>query len=112
MNTPKIHSLLVALLMALTLVGCSKPDMPVSVSFRPALLDNSLVARFRNKSDRHLTVVVKFENRTLNQQMSSYIVLGPRETKEIGWLEGWAFMSGEYITMSHEDYSTKTVRVP
>ena len=112
MNTPKIHSLLLGVLVALALVGCSKPEMPVSVSYRTALLDSSLVAQFHNNSDRHLTVVVKFENRTLNQQKDGYIGLAPRETKEIGWVEGWKFMSGEYITMSHEDYATRTVRMP
>ena len=86
--------------------------MPVSVTYRKAMLDNSLVAQFNNNSDRYLTVVLKFENKTLNQEKSGFIELAPRETKEIGWAEGWKFMSGEYITLSHEDYSTRTVRMP
>ena len=86
--------------------------MPISVSYRAAQFDNSLVARFHNNSDRHLSIVMKFENRTLNQQKSGYIDIAPQQTIEIGWAEGWKFMSSEYITMTHEDYSTKTLRIP
>jgi ABC-type uncharacterized transport system auxiliary subunit len=111
-KTLQIFSLFLMLLIALTLLGCSKPNMPISVTYRKAVFDNSLVAQFNNNSDRYLTIILKFENKTLKQERSGFIEIAPRETKEIGWAEGWKFMSGEYITISHEDYATETVRMP
>lgn len=111
-NPSTLLSLFCAFLAAFVLAGCSKPEMPVVVTYRKAMLDNSLVAQFHNNSERYLTVVVKFENRTLNQQKSGYIKIGPRENVEIGWTDGWKFMSGEYITLTHEDYNTQVVRIP
>jgi hypothetical protein len=90
----------------------AKPPMPVSVSFRTATFGSGLVAQFKNTSSRYLTVVLYFENRTLHQSTNGYIELTPLDMKEIGWAEGWKFMSGEYIVVSHEDYSTLSVRVP
>ncbi len=103
---------LLVLLAVLGFTGCSKPAMPVSVTSREATLDKSLVAQFRNNSNRHLTVLVRFENKTLGQVKDGYIEIAPLETKEIGWMEGWKFMSGEYVTLAHEDYAAQTVRVP
>lgn len=103
---------LLALLIALGLAGCSKPDMPVSITWREAKLDSSLVAQFRNNSNRHLAVMTRFENKTLNQTKEGYLELPPMETIEIGWMEGWKFMSGEYLTLAHEDYKTLSVRMP
>ena len=111
-NALRFISPFLALFLALGLTSCSKPSMPVSISFRPAKLDSSLVGQFKNNSNRYLTIVLTFENKTLNQRKKGYIELPPMSTKEIGWQEGWSFMSGEYVTISHEDYSTKKERVP
>ena len=103
---------LMLVMAAISFTSCSKPSMPVSISFRGAALDQSLVAQFRNNSNRYLTIVAQFENKTLNQVKNGYIELPPMQTKEFGWMEGWKFMSGEYITVTHEDYASQTVRVP
>ena len=103
---------LLGLFLMIALAGCSKPEVPVTVTFRTSPFSNGLVAQFHNNSNRHLAVVLDFQNKTLHQEKNGYIEIEPSATKEIGWLEGWKFMSGETITISHEDYSTVTLRVP
>jgi hypothetical protein len=110
-HTGPIVSLLLTIIIAPLLMSC-KPAMPITVSFRTALLNNSLVAQFHNNSNRYLTLVVVLENKTLNQREERQIDLGPLETKEIGWAEGWKVMSGEYITVLQDDYSSLKVRAP
>jgi hypothetical protein len=103
--------LFVVFVFVMMLISCN-PEMPISVTYREALFDKSLVAQFHNNSDRYLIVLVKLENKTLSETKNGKLELAPRETKEIGWAEGWKFVSGEYITITHEDYSVKTVRAP
>jgi hypothetical protein len=104
--------LLFALIGALAIAGCSKPDMPVSVSFRKARLDASLVAQIHNNSDASIKVVVEASSRTTGGSKKEEMIIGGRKTKEFGWAEGWRFVSGENIRVHHADYADLNVTVP
>lgn len=100
-------------------VEATKPAMPISVSFRRPLLDqidgassDGLVAIFTNQTGRDLGVRIILKNKMFAQQKSYMIILPPHRSKELGWLEGWKFLSGEYITIEHEDYGNLQTRVP
>ena len=88
------------------------PKVPVQVTFREAAFGKGYVAQFKNETGRHLAVAMVLENATLKQRRESQIQLTPKGTTEYGWLEGWSFVSSEVITLSHEDYSPVSVRVP
>ncbi len=89
----------------------AKPDMPVSVSIREALMGNGLVAQFTNNSNRYIAVVATFTNPTTNQSVTARIDISPNDTKEIGHLEGWAFSSGDQILLEHNDYRSSRITV-
>ncbi|MCE9563351.1 MAG: hypothetical protein K8U57_15020 [Planctomycetes bacterium] len=89
-----------------------RPDLPVRVTLRPAANGKSLVAQYRNDSAKYLTVQVVLWNPTLGESKSGSLNIGPKGVTEHGWLEGWAYRSGETITISHADYETAELVVP
>jgi hypothetical protein len=107
-----IVGLLFALIGTLAITGCSKPDMPVSVSFRKAKLDASLVAQIHNNSDTSMKIVVEASSRTTGGTKKEEMVIGGKKTKEFGWAEGWRFVSGESIRIHQADYADLKVTVP
>ena len=89
----------------------AKPDMPISVSMREALIGDGLVAQFTNNSNRFIAVVATFTNPTTNQHLTARLDISPNSTKEIGHLEGWTFVSGDQILLEHNDYKPSNVTV-
>jgi len=89
-----------------------KPAIPVQVQYRKAILNPSLVARFTNRSNRNLAFLATFENPTLNEVKKFEISLNAGVFRDIGHLEGWAFHSGDKITLHHADYSDERVTLP
>ena len=107
---------LVTVVVLLSAAGCSgtasKPKMPVQITFRQAALGQGYVLQLKNESTRHLAVAVVLENKTLNERQEGYLEIAPAGQTEHGWLQGWKFVSGETITLSHEDYQDLQARVP
>jgi hypothetical protein len=109
--------LLVIVTAAAVLPHLLKPDLPVAVTFRRASVSNKgYVAQFSNGSGRYLAVRAQFENTTMKQKVERGIELPPERNArwpvEVGWQEGWKFVSGETIHITHEDYRSLTVIVP
>lgn len=111
-NREKLLGLLFALIFGLGFTGCSKPELPVAVSFRNAVLDKSLVAQFHNNSDTTMKVVVEMSSRTTDQSKKAELVIGGKAMTEVGWAEGWRFVSGESIRIHHSDYRDVKIKVP
>ena len=107
-----VLGLLFTLIGTLAITGCSKPAMPVSVSFRKAVLDNSIVARIHNNSDATMKIVVEVSSRTTGESKKAELVIGGKTMSEVGWAEGWRFVSGESIRIHHADYGDVQVTVP
>ena len=76
-----------------------RPSLPITLASRPAMFGEGLVVQFKNESDRHLVFKLVLQNKTLDEKKVDSISLGPRQMKEIGWAEGWQFMSSETVTM-------------
>lgn len=90
----------------------ARPELPIEIHYREALLGPGLVAIFKNTSDRHLAVVATFYNPTLQKEGNYRLDLAPQVTQEVGHSEGWAFASGDTIKIVHNEYKTKTVELP
>ncbi len=90
----------------------ARPEMPVDLNYRSALMGPGLVIVMKNTSARHLSVVATFLNPTLNKEESYRIDISPRSVKEIGHAEGWAFFSGDVIKIIHNEYKTKLIKLP
>jgi len=89
-----------------------KPELPIEVTFRPSIGRGSLVAQYRNRSDKYLALSVKITNTTVGQSNRITVSLGPNQMYEHGWVEGWSYASGEKIEISHADYEPMELRVP
>lgn len=93
--------------------AAAAPDLPLKVSFRKAKLNDSLVARFTNtSSDKFLTAIITFKNSTFNQVKQRKLSVGPGNTAEVGWAQGWKFMSGETIKIESVGFAALGVTVP
>jgi hypothetical protein len=92
--------------------GAGKSKVPVVVSYRDSLLSDGLVAIFINQTSNRLTISYKFENKALGEVKEGAIDIKPNAKVEIGWLEGWNFVSGDTITVSHHNYRSFTTRIP
>ena len=105
---------LIVLMALLCLVGSltASPRVPVIVTIRDSMVGQGKVAIFSNQSSSRLTVSVECENQRVGDKRSFNIDLEPNGTFEVGWLEGWTFVSGETITISHPDYRSSTYFVP
>jgi len=88
------------------------PEMPIDVTYREAYMGDGLVAQFTNTSGKHLSVVVALHNTSIDYDKSYRLDLAPWETKELGHFEGWAFASGDTISVLSSQYKTKNVRMP
>ena len=75
----------------------SKPELPVSVSFRNAILGSGLVAQFKNNSGAALEVVLTLRRPATNTYQSEVLELRSTGVTEIGPLEGWTFVAGQDI---------------
>ena len=76
-----------------------KPELPVRVTFRPSIGGGSLVAQYRNTSSTYLTVVVTLRNATVADAQRVTLNIGPNQTTEHGWAEGWSYRTGETISI-------------
>jgi uncharacterized protein YlxW (UPF0749 family) len=89
-----------------------KSRVPFSVTYRNALTGPGYVLVMTNRSDKALTVIATFENPTLNKKKSISILLRSGQAQEIGYAEGWAFSSGDQITLTNADYAPLSVHIP
>jgi len=89
-----------------------QPPVPVTVMYRSSAVGKGYVAQFHNTSEKYITVVVKFTNKTLGTTKSSALEIPAFGAKEIGWQEGWEFVSGESIDVSMADHQTLHVTIP
>jgi ribosomal protein L10 len=111
MKKATIAKIVLVIALAALCGGC-KPEMPVSVSFRNALVGKSLVAQIHNNSNATMKIVVEVSSPTTGETKKAEFVIGGKEMKEFGWAEGWQFVSGESIRIHNADYADLKVKVP
>jgi hypothetical protein len=90
----------------------SKPDLPLSVGFRPAILGASLVMELRNNSASELEIAAVFSSDATGQLQRRNLVLPPNRIVNVGSSEGWAFAPGQRVTFSNASYRAVDVIVP
>ncbi len=91
----------------------SKPvEVPVAVSYRSGLLANGLVATFKNISGSAIAVTAEIVRPSTGRRQAFELVINGGGIREIGELEGWAFVSGDIVTVSQGGSGPKSVRIP
>jgi hypothetical protein len=90
----------------------SKPQLPIDVGYRKAVMGPGLVVQLKNNSERDLAVLMTVENPTTNQEKTFRVDVSPKEVSEVGHLEGWTFASGDSIKVIHADYKPWQGKLP
>lgn len=94
------------------LAEARKPVLPVRVTYRSAFMGPGLVAVFHNDSDAMLEFVASFTSPGTNTNQAYRLVLGAKERKDVGHLEGWQFAPGHRISLTNAGYRPVETVVP
>ena len=65
------------------------PDLPISLNYYENRKGRGYIVQIHNESQKHLAVLVEFENPTLDQERSGALNLAPGEVQEVGAAQGW-----------------------
>jgi hypothetical protein len=82
----------------------SRPDLPINLSFRQALLSAGLVGIFRNTSGQELEFTLDLESPATGQHVRKAVVLNANGILEIGAQQGWAFAPGQRVMLNNPAY--------
>jgi hypothetical protein len=89
-----------------------KPPLPIEISFRKSFWGRGLVAKFSNRSSHSLTLILAIRNPTLSRYNRFQLKVGPEDSEEFSYSEGWEFASGDELEVYHNDFKSLKVRVP
>jgi hypothetical protein len=83
------------------LLAASRPDLPIKLSFRPALLSQGEVAVMQNLSNQTLEITLDVQSSATGAHLRRALVINPGQTGQFGPQEGWAFASGQLVTLGN-----------
>ena len=86
--------------------------MPVQATVRESWVGKGYVVRFHNEAGRRLVLTIEVTDRGKANKRASTLSLPADSVKEIGWMEGWRFASGDSVLISHEGYRRRRYEVP
>jgi uncharacterized RDD family membrane protein YckC len=84
--------------------GSSRPELPLRLSFRDALIGPDKRAVLENLSDNALEVVLDVKSPVTGAHFSRTFVINPRSFGQIGRAQGWPFAPGQLVTVSNPEY--------
>jgi len=84
------------------------PRLPVTITFREALLSRGAVAQVSNYSNSPLEQVTAVCTNTALQKSHQFAfqVLDAHHSVKIGWREGWDFTPGDTLTVQSPGYAS------
>ena len=90
----------------------SQREVQVRVSFRGAIFSSGNVAGITNLSNQPIAIAADAERPSSGQKRRFEMVINPGHAKEIGEVEGWAFIPGDTVTVSQPDHKPLTFTAP
>lgn len=84
----------------------NQPEVPVQVGFRKALVHAGNVLLLRTTAGSAIAVLAEIERPGTSTSRSYQITLDPGRVRELGEREGWAFVSGDTIRISHPEHKS------
>lgn len=90
--------------------GIGLSPVPMQVELRASLIGEGKVATIINLSDKtlHNVKLTCVNKQTGETKTYSYETWAPKEIKEIGWAEGWKWLSGEALIITASGFSPRT----
>jgi hypothetical protein len=96
--------------------GCTpeqrKPELPVKLLVRTALVGERYVVQFHNESSNRMVLTVSLENRTASRKASGALLLRGGEMTEVGWMKGWKFQGADKVLLVYDGYLPMHCNVP
>jgi hypothetical protein len=89
----------------------ARPDLPVNLSFRKAMLSTGLVGVFRNTSSQELEFVLDLESPVTGRHVRKSVVLNANGFLEIGAQQGWPFSPGQRVILNNPAYRPRAYTV-
>jgi hypothetical protein len=86
------------------LVKEARPDLPVTMGFRPSLLGNGKVAVMQNISNSEIEVTLDVMSPATGLTFHRALVIEPHGVQQIGKAEGWEFATGQQVRMNNPKY--------
>lgn len=86
----------------------TKPELPVSVSYRKAMMGPGLVAIISTTIKQPVPVIATFSNPNLGTSKKMEIHLSASSSTEIGHAEGVILENGDTITIENKNYAPAT----
>ena len=90
----------------------SQPEVEVQVSFRKALINSGNVSMLKNISGRSIAIAVEAKRPSTGKSKKFDLTLDASQMKEIGEIEGWAFISGDTLRISQPEHKELVFKAP
>lgn len=85
------------------------PEPNVQVTLRKGFVTTGNVAGFKNTSNQIIAITAELERLSSSLKKSFAITLDPGQVREMGGLEGWAFVPGDKIKISQPGHKQLVV---
>ena len=82
----------------------ARPELPVRLSFPDALIGPDKRAVLENLSDSALEVVLDVKSPVTGAHFTRTFVINPRSFGQVGRAQGWRFVAGQLVTVTHPQY--------
>jgi uncharacterized RDD family membrane protein YckC len=82
----------------------SRPELPLRLSFKDALIGPDKRAVLENLSDSALEVVLDVKSPLTGAHFSRTFVINPRSFGQVGRAQGWPFAPGQLVTVSNPQF--------
>jgi hypothetical protein len=88
------------------------PPMPVSVKFRPLVLEPGFVLMLENTSNQPLSLVARLKHPSIRGMKKVGLYVGPRSHVDVDKVSGWLAQSGDRITLENSNFKTWSGSIP
>lgn len=99
---PLATAAVVVIFVMLSACELLQESVPVMCTRRESRVGNGHVIKVENQSEKTLSLWIE------TSEKKKYFTLGPNESTEFGWLEGFHFGDNTTYTIGGEGYSSRT----
>jgi len=90
------------------IAAANRPEATVIVNFRKGFVDNGDVAIFSNISGRTTVITAEIGRPSSGKTKSFELAFDRNTTRNLGESEGWAFLSGDTVTIHQDGHKSLT----
>lgn len=88
-----------------------KPDLPVTVTYRKALIGAGYVAVIQTTVKEEIPLIAVVSSQALGTTKRFELHVSPQAPTQLGHSEGATFENGDVLTLENANYATKSFRL-